>query len=121
MEGDESLKTRVDIRPAVVDDLESLASLIDEFAIGHPAEGLQRSREKLKLAYFGERPLGEYLLAVTPEDVVGYAGWAMIYDSLWGFFGGRPTGLYVRPAHRGKGIAAMLITAMCARIREEGG
>lgn len=115
------MESRVHIRRAVVADLGTLASLIDEFAVGHPAENRHRSTRKLEKAFFGDRPLGEHLLAETSHGVVGYAGWRKIYDSLWSFFGGQVIGLYVQPSHRGRGIAAMLIAALCARVREEGG
>ena len=115
------LKYRVNVRPAVIHDLHALAELIDEAAIGHPAEKLPRSLANLQQAYFGEKPVGEQLLAVTIASAIGFAGWTKIYDPSWSVFGGQVIGMYVQPAYRGKGIAAMLIAALCARVREAGG
>lgn len=39
----------------------------------------------------------------------------------WSMFGGEGIGLYVEPAHRGFGVAACILAAMCADIREQGG
>jgi GNAT superfamily N-acetyltransferase len=119
--GDPPLETGVQIRVASVGDTPTLAALIDGFAVGHPAEKRHRSIEKLKEAFFGNRPVGEHLLAETSEGAVGYAGWRRIYDVFWSMFGGQVIGLYVQPSHRGRGIAAMLIAALCARVRDEGG
>jgi GNAT superfamily N-acetyltransferase len=111
----------IHIRTAGRTDVQVLASLLDEYAVGHPAERHPRPLARLEEAFFGDQPLGRFLLAETRDEVVGFAGWTRIYEVYWAIYGGQPIGLYVKPAFRGTGVAAMLLASVCAGIRAEGG
>jgi hypothetical protein len=109
------------VRPAASADFEILAGMIDGFAKGHPAENHPRSADKMRDAFFGSHPIAHALLAEKNGAVVGFGASRRSYDMFWSMFGGEGIGLYVRPAHRGRGVALSIIAAMCAEIRACGG
>jgi GNAT superfamily N-acetyltransferase len=109
------------VRPATPDDIAVLATLIDGFAKGHPAECHVRSLDRLRDAFFGNQPVAHALLAEKNATVVGFGAWRKAYDFFWSMYGGDGLGLYVVPSHRGLGVAACLVAAICAEIREHGG
>jgi N-acetylglutamate synthase-like GNAT family acetyltransferase len=109
------------VRRATINDAAVLAELIDGFAKGHPAEAQPRSMDKMIDAFLGAEPLAQVLLAEKNGAVIGFAAWRKTYDLFWSMYGGDGIGLYVKPTHRGSGVALSLIAAMCAEIRKEGG
>ena len=86
------------IRSAHEADLDDIEEMIENFVTGHPAESHQRSRAKLRQAYFGARPVANLLVATRGERVIGMAQWALIYDMFWSAYGGNVEWLYVRPS-----------------------
>ena len=98
-----------------------MATLIDGFAKGHPAEGHVRSVEMLRDALFGGQPLAHVLLAEKHTTAVGFGAWRKTYDFFWSMYGGDGLGLYVTPAQRGLGVGLCIAAAICADIREHGG
>lgn len=113
--------TAVLVRLAHEGDLVDVASMVDDFVKGHPAEHHVRSSEALRAAYFGFDPVAELVVAERKGRIVGMAQWIKIHDMFWGMFGGRADWLYVRPEARGLGISAALLAKVCERIREAGG
>jgi GNAT superfamily N-acetyltransferase len=109
------------VRRATTHDVAVLAALIDEFAKGHPAEGHERSVDRLRDAFFGNQPMAHVLLAEKNATVVGFGVWRKAFDVFWSLYGGDGLGLYVIPSHRGRGVAVCIVAAMCAEIREQGG
>jgi len=109
------------VRRATADDVAVLASLIDEFARGHPAENHVRSVDRLRDAFFGNQPIAHVLLAEKNATVVGFGAWRKAFDLFWSMYGGDGLGLYVNPSHRGRGVALCIVAAMCAEIRGQGG
>jgi len=109
------------VRRATPRDIDVLATLIDEFAKGHPAERHPRSADRLREALFGGQPVARVLLAQRDAAVVGFAAWRKTYDWFWSMYGGDGLGLFVVPAQRGLGVAVCLVVAMCAEIQEQGG
>jgi GNAT superfamily N-acetyltransferase len=109
------------VRAAVEGDVAMLADLIDGFAQTHPAREVVRSVEKMRAAYFGEARVAEVLLAEYGDTPIGFGIWRRNYDMYWSMYGGEVLGLYVIPARRGHGVAAAIVAAMCAAIRESGG
>jgi hypothetical protein len=71
------------VRRATPDDIAVLATLIDGFAKGHPAERHVRSLDRLRDAFFGNQPVAHALLAEKNATVVGFGAWRKAYD----FFG----------------------------------
>ena len=109
------------VRPAIEADLDAIEAMVREFVKGHPAENHPRSRETLRAAYFGDPPLARLLVACRGDEVVGMGQWRLEYDMFWGFHGGIPEWLFVRPGHRGSGIAVAIVAAICAEVRAAGG
>src|SRR4051812_8806600 len=102
-------------------DLPGLATLIDGFAKGHPAEHRERSSDAMRDAFLGTHAVAYALVAERNSTLIGFIAWRRTYDMFWSFYGGEAIGLYVIPSHRGSGVALCLIAAMCADIRKKGG
>jgi GNAT superfamily N-acetyltransferase len=111
----------VRIRRATSVDVDVVQALINEYAIGHPAERHPRPLSAIHAAYFGKRPASYILIAENRGTPVGFGAWRRIFDMFWAMCGGEMDGLYVSPSQRGRGIAASIIAAVCADIRREGG
>ncbi len=109
------------IRRATAYDADALAGLIDGFATRHPSKDHTRSVAVMSDAFFGSQPLAYALLAEKNGSAIGFVAWRKAFDMFWSVYGGEGIGLYVEPAHRGRGIAACLVAGMCAGIREQGG
>ena len=113
--------TDLTIRHATSEDSFVVAEMIDGFAQGHPAETHSRSAARMQAAFFCEPPVAQLLLAERGSRVIGFGAWRRTYDVFWSMFGGEALALYVRPSHRGSGVAACIVAAICAEIRESGG
>lgn len=111
----------MEIRPAEIGDIPALARMIDQFAVGHPAEHHPRSHASIEGAYFGPDRVARLVVALRDDEPIGFAGWSRVYDMFWCCHGGAAVGLFVRRGWRGRGIAACLIASICAEIREGGG
>jgi predicted N-acetyltransferase YhbS len=108
------------IRDAQPGDLAAIEAMVADFVKGHPAENHPRSRDALRIAYFGERPLAHLLVAERAGHIVGMAQWRLLHDMFWGIFGAEAGWLYVRPEFRGSGIVATLMARICAEARSAG-
>ena len=111
----------LNVRRATVDELAAFCALVDEYARGHPAEHHSRPMQAIRDAYFGASPEASVLIAERHAELVGFGMWRRVFDVLWAVYGGEMDGLFVRPAHRGRGIGATLVAAVCDDIRREGG
>lgn len=109
------------IRLATRDDLQTILALIDGYSQGHPAEHYERPPSAIKEAYFGNSSLSRMLIAEKDDGPVGFGAWRRVFDLYWALEGGEIEGLYVTQPYRGSGIAAQIIAAVCADIRNEGG
>jgi len=112
--------TSLRVRDAEVTDLAEIESMVADFVVGHPAENHPRSRDALRAAYFGERPVARLLVAELDGRIVGMGQWRRIHDMFWGMFGAEAEWLYVKPAFRGRGIAAAIVARICAQARNSG-
>jgi len=109
------------VRRATEDDLDAVAAMVDDMVKGHPAEQEQRPRADLLSAYFSDRPLAHLLVASRDSEVIGMGQWTLIYDMFWSKLGGHGEWLYVRPEHRGHGVAAAIVAEICKEIHTAGG
>lgn len=109
------------VRSATEADLEAIASMVEEFVVGHPAERHPRPLSRLRDAYFGISPTGHLLVAIRQGRVIGMAQWARIYDVFWAMFGGEIEWLYVQREARGIGIPVAIVAEMCRQVRLTGG
>jgi GNAT superfamily N-acetyltransferase len=69
--------------------------------------------------------LGNELEIIVAEtlnrEVVGFVAWVDSYDLHWCLKGGDVIDFFVRPSHRGRGAAILLISKLAGNIRERGG
>lgn len=109
------------VRSAIEADLVAIAEMVDGFVAGHPAETHPRPMNRLREAYFGERPVAQLLVATRGDRIVGMGQWRRIYDMFWSMFGADVEWLYVRPEARGLGISVAIVAEICRQVRAEGG
>ena len=109
------------IRPATVDDCDTLASLIRELAVYEKLENeAKATAADLRRDLFGERVYAEALIAEMGDQAVGFA----LFFSNYSTFKGRPglylEDLFVKPDYRGQGLGTRLL-ARIARLAVERG
>jgi GNAT superfamily N-acetyltransferase len=110
------------VRAARREDVPLLLSLFRELAEYERLEHeLRGSESQLREALFGERPAAEALIAQSGPDVAGYALYFPTFSSFLTTQGVWLEDLFVRPAHRRRGVGRALIAAVAARTRERGG
>ncbi len=116
------------VRAARRKDVPVLLEMFGELAEYERLEHELRATEKwLSEALFGERPAAETLIAErdsssgTGPEVLGYALFFPTFSSFLATSGIWLEDLFVRPAHRGEGVGRALLSAVAARVREQGG
>ena len=60
------------------------------------------------------------LVAWRAAESLGFVAWDQVFDLHWGHAGAQVADLYVRPAHRGRGVALALVAAVCEASLREG-
>jgi GNAT superfamily N-acetyltransferase len=111
----------IHVRAGTESDLQEIASMIDDFVKGHPAERHPRPIARLRAALFGTEPVAQVLVALRRNRIVGMVQWCRTYDCFWAMFGASVDWLYVRTEVRGLGVAAALVAEVCSRVRQAGG
>jgi GNAT superfamily N-acetyltransferase len=109
------------IRPALIEDVPTLISLIRELADYERApESAVATEEDLRRALFGPEPAVFAHVAVHAGEVVGFALWFRNFSTWLGRHGIYLEDLYVRPEARGHGYGKALMLEL-ARIADERG
>jgi GNAT superfamily N-acetyltransferase len=108
--GDATLP-RVPIRPATVEDLDEICSLIGDLAAyEHLEHEVVYQRDDMARHLFGPRPAAHVLLAVADDGAVtGMALWFPTFSTFLGVPGIWLEDLFVRVEHRGQGHGAALL------------
>lgn len=110
----------MDTRPAHPGDAAPLAALLAAYLAeqfpGHTGTDAGALERDVLSGKRGQR----VLLAETAGQAIGFIGWHRVYDMHWGKAGAQIADLYVVPEHRGLGIAAALVAAVCAEAESEG-
>jgi hypothetical protein len=83
-------------------DAPALVRMIDLFAQGHPAASVERSPDEIAPYFFGDKRVGNMLVADLAGELIGFSTWRKDFDPFWC-------------------VAATLITAAFADIRKAGG
>jgi GNAT superfamily N-acetyltransferase len=109
------------IRPAIADDLPTIARLIRALAdYERLAELVVFDEDQLRQHLFGPRPYAEVLLAEDEGVVVGFA----LFFHSFSTFLGRPgiylEDLFVEPDHRGRGHGKGLLAALARLAIDRG-
>lgn len=108
------------VRPATLDDLPSLTALLEAYM----QETFQRpwSGTSQKLARDGFGAEFELMIAEPAcQTPIAFAAWGFHYDLHHCMKGGAVIDLFVAPAHRSRGVAVRLITAIAAQVQQQGG
>jgi GNAT superfamily N-acetyltransferase len=109
------------IRPARLEDVATLVNLIRELALYEKQEHEAKATpEQLGLYLFGERPYAEAWIAESEGEVAGLALFFHTFSTWTGKPGIYLEDLYVRPAHRGKGLGKALLARLAALALERG-
>ncbi len=113
------------IRPARPDDVPTIVALIRELATyEREPDAVVATDADLKGALFGERPALFGLIAEHPAAdgpiIAGFALWFLNFSTWVGRHGIYLEDLYVRPAHRGRGLGRALLERLARRCVAEG-
>lgn len=109
------------IRPCRPEDAETLVDLVHELAVYEKLERhAQATPDAFRAHLFGHRPFAEALLAELDGAAVGFALFFHTFSTFRGQPGLYLEDLFVRQAHRGRGIGKALLKAV-ARIAVEHG
>ena len=108
--------TELSIRYARAGDVATILAFIRELAeYERLADEVTADEAQLRATLFGVRPAAEVLIAELSGAPVGFALFFPNYSTFLGKPGLYLEDLFVRPAARGKGVGAALMSA-CARI-----
>jgi GNAT superfamily N-acetyltransferase len=109
------------IRPATLDDVPTILSLIRDLAEYERAPNeVVATEEGLREVLFGARPSAEVILALEGKMPVGFAVFFHNFSTWLGRAGLYLEDLFVRPDARGKGYGRALLVHL-ARIAQERG
>lgn len=109
-----------EVRVAARDDLPGVGELLGEYVSRELSSRWLGCVEQVERDGFGRH--FELLLACRRGgEIAGFAAFAPDYDLHVCVRGGRVIDLYVRPGHRGRGLAPALLARAAAEIRRAGG
>ena len=116
-----SVSKSFQIRPATLDDVPTILSLIRDLAQYERAPNeVVATEEGLREVLFGARPAAEVVLALEGKMPVGFAVFFHNFSTWLGRAGLYLEDLFVRPDARGKGYGRALLVHL-ARIAQERG
>jgi hypothetical protein len=103
------------IRAAARQDVFAIHGLIRDLAVYEKLEHLCTGTERaLEQALFDSPPSAEVLVAEVDGEIVGFALFFPTFSTFLARRGIWLEDLYVRPAHRGRGVGARLLRAVAA-------
>lgn len=103
------------IRHATVGDVDAIHGLICDLAeYEHARDQVRTTPDQLRSALFGPAPAVFALVAEADAEVVGFALYFLSFSTWEGVHGIYLEDLYVRPAQRGTGRGAGLLSALAA-------
>jgi len=109
------------IRPATLDDVPTILSLIRDLAEYERAPNeVVATEEGLREVLFGARPAAEVVLALEGKMPVGFAVFFHNFSTWLGRAGLYLEDLFVRPDARGKGYGRALLVYLARIARERG-
>src|ERR671917_155897 len=108
------------IRKASRDDASSLKAMLEAYMQETYHAGWGGNTQLLEQHLSGHEV--EILVAeAINREVVGFVAWVDSYDLHWCLKGGNVIDFFVRPQHRGRGAAILLLTKLAGDIHERGG
>lgn len=116
MTTDRTAASQVVVRPATLDDVAQILTLIRELAEFERAlHEVHATEDSLRATLFSERPAAFCHIAEYDGQAAGFALWFLNYSTWLGGHGLYLEDLYVREEVRGKGIGVSLLAEL-ARI-----
>ena len=110
------------VRATTVDDVPRLLELFAALAdYEQLADELHATEEQLREALFGPRPAAEALNAERGSEPAGNAFFFPTFSSFLATRGIWLEDLFVLPDHRGAGVGRALLSAVAARVGDDGG
>jgi len=110
------------VRPANAGDVPTLLEMFGELAeYERLTHELRATEQGLAGALFGEHPAAEALIAERDGEALGYALFFATFSSFLTSTGVWLEDLFVRPSHRGEGVGRALLSAVAARVCQQGG
>ena len=110
------------VRPANAGDVPTLLEMFGELAeYERLTHELRATEQGLAGALFGEHPPAEALIAERDGEALGYALFFATFSSFLTSTGVWLEDLFVRPSHRGEGVGRALLSAVAARVCQQGG
>jgi GNAT superfamily N-acetyltransferase len=110
------------VRAAEPRDVSALLELFAGLAeYEHLTHELHATEQGLADALFGPTPVAEALIAERDGQALGYALFFSTFSSFLTSTGIWLEDLFVLADHRGEGIGRALLSAVAARVREQGG
>jgi diamine N-acetyltransferase len=111
----------LEIRPARPGEAGLVLALVRELAdYERLAHEVDATEAMIEAALFGPNPRLFCDLAIRDGEPIGFALWFYNYSSFRGRHGLYLEDLFVRPAHRGRGIGKALLVRLARRCRDEG-
>ena len=111
----------ISIRPAIVQDVPFILSLIRELAAYEKLSDQVVANEALLREHlFGERPVVEVLIGEWDGTPVGYALTFLTFSTFLGRPGIYLEDLYVQPAYRNRGIGKAMLVRLARHALERG-
>jgi GNAT superfamily N-acetyltransferase len=109
------------VRPARVDDVPVIASLIQELAdYEREPDAVDATEDDLRAALFGPTPAVFCHVAEHDGEVVGIAVWFLNFSTWTGRHGIYLEDLFVQPTARGTGLGKSLLLTLVEIARERG-
>ncbi len=113
--------SRVRVRPATVDDTESVVSLLYELAVYEKlTDKFRLTREVVVRDFFGPHAACQCDLAFLDATPIGVMTWYRVYGSFAASRGIHLEDIFVQQVHRGKGAGLALLSHLAARAHAEG-
>lgn len=114
-------ESQFSICEAQPEDVADILTMIRELAVFEKLEHqVVATEERMQAAFFGEQPTAEALIARVDDEAVGYAVFFSTYSTFIGKAGLWLEDVYVREAHRGKGIGKAMLVAGAQKARDRG-
>lgn len=109
------------IRAAVISDIDEILALIYELALYEKApDEAKATREQIEESFFSDNPKVFCDLVEVDGEIAGCAIWFLNYSTWQGKHGIYLEDLFVRPQYRGRGYGKALLKHLAAICEERG-
>jgi GNAT superfamily N-acetyltransferase len=107
------------VRTAAREDVPGIAALVSDYM--HETYSAEWRGEPITIERDGFGSRFHMAVAASGQEIVAFIAWTSSYDLHHCLVGGEVLDLYVAPQHRRRGVAALLIAAVCKQVFAVGG